>query len=102
LSKAVRASGFIHFKKFDLRYDFPEQGILIRQLRKAYPEDTFERERNNHLVVRVDMFGQNRIDYEPLEKILKANKGLLGWEVAINEWVETDGGLYFDPEEDEV
>lgn len=99
MSIAVRASGYIYFKK---GFELPETSIVIRQIRSAYPDNNIERERNNYNIVRVDLFGQNGIDYEPLEKILKNNKEFLEDEVVINEWVENnDGGLYFDPEEDE-
>ena len=97
MSISVRASGYIYFKK----KGYTETSIVIRQIRSAYPDNNIERERNNYNIVRVDLFGQNGIDYKPLEKILKDNKELLEEEVAINEWMETDGGLYFDPEEDE-
>ena len=98
MSISVRASGYIYFKK---GFELPETSIVIRQIRSAYPDNNIERERNNYNIVRVDLFGQNGIDYKPLEKILKDNKELLEEEVTINEWMETDGGLYFDPEEDE-
>ena len=41
------------------------------------------------------------IEYEPLQNILKDNKKYLSDEVAIGEWVESDGGFIYDPEEDE-
>lgn len=101
MSKAVRASGYIYIKK---GLELPDTSIIIRQIRTAYPDNDcyIERERNNYNIVRIDLFGQNGIDYEPLEKILKDNKELLEEEVVINEWVENNnGGLYFNPEEDE-
>ena len=98
LSIAVRASGYIYFKK---GHEIHETSDIIRQIRVAYLDSDIERERNNYNIVRVDLFGDNEIDYKPLETILKDNKELLDDEVSMHEWVESDGGLYFNPEEDE-
>ena len=62
---------------------------IMIQIRSAYPDNNIERESNNYNIVRVDLFGQNGIDYKPLEKILKDNKELLEEEVTINEWMES-------------
>jgi len=95
LSIAVRASGYIYFKEYGLT------SHIIYAINTAYGSDVvFKTESNN--IVSIDIFGQNGIDYEPLEKILKDNKEFLEDEVVINEWVENNGGgLYFDPEEEE-
>ena len=98
MSVSFRASGYIYFKKGLREYEI---GFVVEQIRDAYLDSDIERDGNHHNIFSVDLFGRKGIDYEPLEKILKDNKEFLDEEVVINEWVETDGGLYFDPEEDE-
>ena len=96
MSIAVRASGYINIRP---DVDHQKSWEMIRLINNAYRDIDVEGYRQ--AVIKIDIFGQNEIDYKPLEKILKSNKEIIEEEVVINEWVETDGGLYFDPDEDE-
>ena len=99
LSIAVRALGYIYFNA-GLKDDIINN--VIYQINNAYRSDVeVEREAHHTNIVKVDIFGNNMIDYELLLNILKDNKKYLSDEVSIGEWVESDGGLYFNPEEDE-
>ena len=97
MSIAVRASGYIYFKEW---LNLSETSHIIYEINKAYGSNVeAKREPNN--IVKIDIFGSNMIEYEPLQNILKDNKKYLSDEVAIGEWVESDGGFIYDPEEDE-
>lgn len=97
MSIAVRASGYIYIKSDPDKHITLE---IMQQINSAYRD--VDVEKDSRAIIKIDIFGQNGIDYEPLEKILKNFKEFLEDEVVINEWVENnDGGLYFNPEEDE-
>lgn len=97
MSIAVRASGHIYIKSDPDKHITLE---IMQQINSAYRD--VDVEKDSRAIIKIDIFGQNGIDYEPLEKILKNFKEFLEDEVVINEWVENnDGGLYFNPEEDE-
>jgi len=100
LSTAFRASGYIYFQEYSGN---DHSSNIIYQINRAYGTAVeIEREVNNHWIVRVDIYGSNGIDYDPLQDILKENRKYISEEIAIQEWVESDGGFIFDPEDEEI
>jgi hypothetical protein len=54
------------------------------------------------LQVSVEMFGNKHIDWTDFETICKKYKDHLVAPVIINEWTESDGGVFYDPQEEEA
>ena len=51
--------------------------------------------------VHVEMFGNKHIDWTDFETVCKKYKDNLVAPVIINEWTESDGGVFYDPQEEE-
>jgi|LWDU01.1.fsa_nt_gi hypothetical protein len=51
--------------------------------------------------VHVEMFGNKHLDWTDFETICKKYKDHLVAPVIINEWTESDGGVFYDPQEEE-
>ena len=99
MGTAFRASGYIEFTD-----EFVSKvSEVIYIITKKYGMSNIEIERlpNDRSTVKIDLFGNNGIDYEPLKLILKKYKKHISSPVVISEWVESYGGLYFDPQEEE-
>jgi hypothetical protein len=80
--------------------DFPKSSFIY-DLNHAYGQPSIQIHEDGHNYLEIEIWGTNYVDYNPLEKILKKYRKHFDGEIAINEWVESDGGLYFDPKEDE-
>lgn len=99
MGTAFRASGYIEFTDEFIS----NVSEVIYAINKKYGMSNIEIERlqEDRSVVKLDLFGNNGIDYEPLKVILKKYQKHLSSPVTLSEWVESYGGLYYDPEEEE-
>ena len=91
---AVMGEGVIEFEHN------PEKiKLFVNELTETYGnENNFKIIGND---VSVEIWGNKHIDWTEFELICKKYKDHLVAPVIINEWTESDGGVFYDPQEDE-